>query len=106
MSLAGSIKVALNGDKLLVEEFKLYPTVKSVNSKFEHVFFLPLTNLIFNKIVESVVPKYLRENQEDVSLFLESYIKPEVNELLGDYTLEDLMGLLQGSENGTIPSTC
>ncbi|XP_029718541.2 uncharacterized protein LOC109403738 [Aedes albopictus] len=107
LSLVGSVKVALNGDKLLVEEFKLYPTVKSVNSKFEHVFFLPLTNLIFNKIVESVVPKYLRDNQEEVSSFIESFIKPEVNNLLGDYTLEDLMGLLQGENgNGTFPSSC
>lgn len=88
-----------------MDEFKLTPTVNSVESKFEHVFLLPLNTLIFNKIVESVVPKFLRDNQEQVTSYLEDLIKPEINGVLEDYTLQDLMGLLEGG-NATLPSTC
>lgn len=105
LTLNGTIKIALNGDKLAVDEFKLSPIVNSVNSKFEHVFLLPLNTLIFNKIVESVVPKFLRDNKELVTSFLENLIKPEINGMLADYTLQDLIGLLDGG-NTTLPSTC
>lgn len=106
LTLTGLIKIALNGDKLAVDEFKLTPTVNSVNSKFEHVFLLPLTTFIFNKIVESVVPNFLRDNQEQVTSYLEDLIKPEINGLLAEYTLQDFIGLLDGSSNTTLPSTC
>ncbi|XP_065091989.1 uncharacterized protein LOC135712852 [Ochlerotatus camptorhynchus] len=105
LTLTGLIKIALNGDKLAIDEFKLGPIVNSVDSKFEHVFLLPLNTLIFNKIVESVVPNFLRDNQEKVTSFLENLIKPEINDLLDDYTLQDLIGLLDGS-NSTLPTTC
>lgn len=106
LTLTGLIKVALDGIKLTVDEFKLVPLVKSVNSKFEHVFLLPLNTFIFNKVVESVVPKFLRDNQAQVTTFLENLIKPEINGLLDGYTLEDFIGLLDGSSNSTLPSTC
>lgn len=106
LSLEGAIKIAFDGDKLSIAEFKLQPTVVSVNSKFEHVFILPLNTFIFNKIVEAVVPKFLRDNKEQVSSFLEDLIKPQLNGLLTDLTLEDLMDMVQGGSNVTIPSSC
>ncbi|XP_055539989.1 uncharacterized protein LOC129726856 [Wyeomyia smithii] len=94
LTLDGSIKVAIDGEKISVTDFKLNPTVESVNSKFEGVFILPLNTFIFNKIVEAVVPNFLTDNKEQVASFLEDMIKPQVNDLLDDYTLQDLIDFI------------
>ncbi|XP_053691327.1 uncharacterized protein LOC128739852 [Sabethes cyaneus] len=106
LTLDGTIKVQIDGDKLSVKDFKLKPTVKSVNSKFEGIFFLPLNTFIFNKIVEAAVPSFLRDNKEQVASYLEDMIKPQVNEMLQDYSLEDLMDLIGNSNGSVLPESC
>lgn len=98
--------MGIDGDKLSVEHFKLRPTVKSVNSKFEGIFILPLNTFIFNKIVEAVVPAFLSDNKEQVASYLEDMIKPQVNEMLQDFSLEDLLDLFGNSTSPVLPESC
>ncbi|XP_058822059.1 uncharacterized protein LOC131683781 [Topomyia yanbarensis] len=106
LTLDGSIKVKLDGDKILLKELKQRPTVMSVNSKFEGAFLLPMNTFIFNKIVETALPKFLRDNEELVSSFLEDMIKPQMNKILQDYTLKNLTDLLGNSTSSALPGSC
>ncbi|XP_055603653.1 uncharacterized protein LOC129751908 [Uranotaenia lowii] len=104
LSLEGSIKIGIEGENVFIKEFKLRPIVNSVDSKFENVFILPLNTFIFNKVVEAVIPNFLRDNQEQVTQFLEDALVPQVNGLLGEFTLDDLMGMVTG--NSSLPTEC
>lgn len=109
LTLEGSIKLALDGDKISVSSFQLRPTVLSVNSNFEKVFLLPLNTFIFNRIVEAAVPPFLRDNQQLVTEFLEGLVMPPINDVLGEYTLQDLMDMIGGGAGGegpSLPSGC
>ncbi|EDS36846.1 conserved hypothetical protein [Culex quinquefasciatus] len=105
LTLGGSIKLALDGDKISVSSFQLRPTVLSVNSKFEGVFLLPLNTFIFNRIVEAAVPAFLRDNQQLVTEFLEGLVMPPINDALSEYSLQDLMDMI-GGEGPSLPSGC
>lgn len=105
LTLKGSVKVALSGDKLQVRELIITPTIKSVNSNLKNVFLLPLNTFIFNRIVEGVVPGAINDNQQDIAEMIEENLKPVINELLAELTLQDLIDMVSG-DGSSVPATC
>ncbi|XP_055633615.1 uncharacterized protein LOC129773963 [Toxorhynchites rutilus septentrionalis] len=97
LHLDGTIKIGMNSDQVMINDFKIRLTVDLVESKFEEVFLFPLNTLIFNKIIEGLVPKLLKDYQQQVSQHLENFIKPQVNEILRGYTVQELGSLVENS---------
>lgn len=105
ITLKGSVKVGISGENVQVRELQITPTIETVNSDLKNVFLLPLNTFIFNRIVEGVLPGMINDNQEDITAAIEDNLKPVINELLGDLTLQDLIDMASG-EGSSIPITC
>uniref|UniRef100_A0AAG5CZX3 Hemolymph juvenile hormone binding protein n=1 Tax=Anopheles atroparvus TaxID=41427 RepID=A0AAG5CZX3_ANOAO len=105
LTLKGSAKVAVKGENVQVRELQITPTIKSVNSNIKNVFLLPLNTFFFNRLVESVLPGVINDNQETITATIEENLKPMLNELLGEFTLQDLIDMASG-DGSSIPVTC
>lgn len=101
VTLKGSVRVHISGDKLQIRDLQITPTVKSVNSDLKNVFLLPLNTFLFNRIVEGVLPGVINDNQDDITATIEENLKPVINALLGDFTLQELIEMVSGGGSGT-----
>uniref|UniRef100_A0A182K5L4 Hemolymph juvenile hormone binding protein n=1 Tax=Anopheles christyi TaxID=43041 RepID=A0A182K5L4_9DIPT len=105
LTIKGSVSVGISGDKLQIRNMVITPTVKSVRSNLKGIFMLPINNFIFNRMVEMVVPSLLNNNQEAITQAIEDQLKPAINEMLGDISLQDLIDMVSGG-GGSGPVTC
>uniref|UniRef100_A0A1Y9H297 Hemolymph juvenile hormone binding protein n=1 Tax=Anopheles dirus TaxID=7168 RepID=A0A1Y9H297_9DIPT len=105
LTVKGSVKVALKGDKVQVRDLIITPTIKSVKSDLRNVFLLPFNTFIFNRIVEGVVPGMINDNQDDITQSIEENLKPAINAALGELSLQDLIDMVSG-DGGSGPVTC
>ncbi|XP_053679718.1 uncharacterized protein LOC128730668 [Anopheles nili] len=106
LTLKGSVKVGLNGDKIEIRELLVTPTIKSVKSDIKNAFLVPFSNFIFNRIVESVVPNLINDNQPAITELIEQSLKPLINGKLGDLSLQDLIDMVTNGGGESSPVTC
>ncbi|XP_053659337.1 uncharacterized protein LOC128708386 [Anopheles marshallii] len=105
LTVKGSAKVGISGDKLQIRDLIITPTVKSVRSDVKNIFLNPITNFTFNRIVEGIVPGLINNNQQEITQMIEQRLKPAINEMLGDISLQDLIDMVSGG-GGSGPVTC
>ncbi|XP_052902840.1 uncharacterized protein LOC128310277 [Anopheles moucheti] len=106
LTVKGSAKVRISGDKLQLRDLIITPTLKSVRSDVKNIFLNPITNFTFNRIVEGIVPGLINNNQQEITQMIEQKLKPAINEMLGDISLQDLIDMISGGEGGSGPVTC
>uniref|UniRef100_A0A340TBD0 Hemolymph juvenile hormone binding protein n=1 Tax=Anopheles minimus TaxID=112268 RepID=A0A340TBD0_9DIPT len=105
LTVKGSAKVGISGDKLQIRDLIITPTIKSVRSDVRSVFLNPITNFVFNRVVEGIVPGMINNNQQEITQLIEQKLKPAINEMLGDVSLQDLIDMVSGG-GGSGPVTC
>lgn len=65
----------------------------------------PVASFAFNRMVELAVPGLINNNQQAITQAIEQQLKPAINEMLGDISLQDLIDMItSGGEGG--PVTC
>ncbi|XP_058058722.1 uncharacterized protein LOC131209630 [Anopheles bellator] len=105
ITLKGTVKVALKGDSLQIRDLRITTTIESVNSKLKNVFHSRLLTLAFNRMVEGAVPGIVNDNQVAITDTIESSVKPALNEVLSEISLQDLIDAASG-EGSSLPVTC
>ncbi|XP_040151371.1 uncharacterized protein LOC120893500 [Anopheles arabiensis] len=105
LTVKGGASVAISGDKLQVRDLVITPTLKSVRSDVRGIFLNPVASFAFNRMVELAVPGLINNNQQAITQAIEQQLKPAINEMLGDISLQDLIDMItSGGEGG--PVTC
>ncbi|XP_035890553.1 uncharacterized protein LOC118502432 [Anopheles stephensi] len=105
LTVKGSASIGISGDKLQIRSLTVTPTLKSVRSDVKNVFLQPIVNFMFNRVVEGVVPGLINNNQQEITQLIEQQLKPMINEMLGDLSLQDLIDMVSGG-GGSGPVTC
>ncbi|XP_050079080.1 uncharacterized protein LOC126565915 [Anopheles maculipalpis] len=105
LTVKGSATIGISGDKLQIRKLTITPTIKSVRSDVKNVFLQPVVNFMFNRVVEGVVPGLINNNQQQITQLIEEQLKPMLNEMLGDISLQDLIDMVSGG-GGSGPVTC
>ncbi|ETN59352.1 hypothetical protein AND_009053 [Anopheles darlingi] len=106
LAVNGTVKVQLKGDKVQIRDLRIVTTIKSVKSDFKKLLPSRLQTIIVNKIIESAVPRIINDNQEAITDKIENSVKPAINELLGELTLQDLIDATSGEGGSSLPVTC
>ncbi|XP_075150496.1 uncharacterized protein LOC142224598 [Haematobia irritans] len=85
--LSGNIKL---------KSFNLYVSVEHVNSEIEGLSKYSIINKKLNQIIEEWVYLAINDNTENISDLTNGYLVPAVNDMIGDMSLSDLLGLIAG----------
>lgn len=106
LTVKGSASIGISGDKLQIRSLTVTPALKSVRSDVKNVFLQPVVNFMFNRVVEGIVPGLINNNQQEITQLIEEQLKPMLNEMLGDISLQDLIDMVSGGGGGSGPVTC
>ncbi|XP_013102618.1 uncharacterized protein LOC106083880 [Stomoxys calcitrans] len=98
----GDAKYAMGifGGTLKLKTFNMYMSVGEVKSEIGGLSKYGIINKKLNEVVEEWVYLAINDNTDNMSDLTNGYLVPLVNNLIGDMTLSDLLGLIGGGGGG------
>ncbi|XP_033248742.1 uncharacterized protein LOC108161119 [Drosophila miranda] len=100
-NLKGRISYSLGviSSQMKVKSILVYPSVGNVASEIENLSKYRIFNRKLNEIVEEFITLTVNENTDFVANWLNEMVTPLCNELIGDRSLSDLIGIITGAKN-------
>lgn len=101
LNIRGRINYSLGllSNKLAVKDVLIYPSVGNVNSQVENLSKYRILNRKMNEVVEEFVSLTINDNTDFVAEWVSELVTPICNEMIGDRTLKDLIGIITGGGN-------
>ncbi|BFF94111.1 uncharacterized protein DMAD_11823 [Drosophila madeirensis] len=100
-NLKGRISYSLGviSKQMKIKSFLVYPTVGNVASEIENLSKYRIFNRKLNEVVEEFISLTINDNTDFVSNYLNELVTPLCNDLIGDRSLSDIIGIITGAKN-------
>ncbi|XP_037960307.1 uncharacterized protein LOC119689534 [Teleopsis dalmanni] len=103
LTIWGTIKYSLGligSNGLRLKEFKVYASLGKVVSEIEGLSNIKIINRKLNEIIEEWIMLAINDNTDNMADISNDFVVPIANEIIGERTLTDLIGLIGGGGNG------
>ncbi|XP_020810710.1 uncharacterized protein LOC110186015 [Drosophila serrata] len=99
--IEGTINYSLGllSKKLAVKDILFYPTVGSVDSQIENLSKYRILNRKMNEIIEEFVSLTINDNTDFVAEWVNEFVTPICNDMIGDRSLSDIIAIITGGGN-------
>ncbi|SPP82529.1 uncharacterized protein LOC117584696 [Drosophila guanche] len=100
-NLKGRISYSLGviSKQMKIKSFLVNPTVGNVASEIENLSKYRIFNRKLNEVVEEFITLTINDNTDFVSNYLNELVTPLCNDLIGDRSLSDIIGIITGAKN-------
>lgn len=102
LTVWGVIKynLGLVSGKLSLKELSVYVSLGEVNSDIGGLSKISIINKKLNRIIEEWIMLSINDNTNKIAELTNSMVLPIVNDIIGDMSLSDLLGMIAGGGNG------
>lgn len=92
LRLSGSLRLRIANGFLDMTELQTLLSLNSLNSNISGILGSEQTSLIFNDMIETLIPQLLDTYSSDVGQMISKYVTSIANEYLHELTLSDIIG--------------
>ncbi|XP_017014686.2 uncharacterized protein [Drosophila takahashii] len=98
LNIQGRISYSLGvfTSQLRVKDVLVYPSVGNVKSEIENLSKYRIFNRKLNEVIEEFVTLTINDNTDFVASWVDEQATPICNDLIGDRTLSDIIGIITG----------